>query len=82
MPHTVHDTMYQWRGEFGEQLFCRFAAVNWPPRSCVKSLNYRDNLITIADLEENIKRVIGEILAEMLEESVLKLDYQSRPPKA
>lgn len=77
--HTASESIDLLRGPFGEQIISRFGPVNWPPRSCdltpldfflwgyVKSLVYIDKPTTLDALENNIRRVITEIPADMLE---------------
>ncbi|GFV09556.1 putative transposable element [Trichonephila clavipes] len=76
---------------FGDRLISRFGPVNWPPRSSdltpldyflwgyVKSLDYADKPQTLDHLEDNIRRVIADILPQMLEKVIenwtSRLDY-------
>ncbi|GFU92637.1 uncharacterized protein TNCV_4795651 [Trichonephila clavipes] len=76
---------------FGDRLISRFGPVNWLPRSCdltpldyflwgyVKSLVYADKPQTLDPLEDNIRRVIADIRAQMLEKVIenwtSRLDY-------
>ncbi|GFX18673.1 uncharacterized protein TNCV_3311341 [Trichonephila clavipes] len=76
---------------FGDRLISRFGTVNWPQRSCdltpldyfrwgyVKSLVYADKPQTPDHLEDNIRRVIGDIWPQMLEKVIenwtSRLDY-------
>ncbi|GFU34789.1 hypothetical protein TNCV_2319851 [Trichonephila clavipes] len=76
---------------FGDRLISRFGPVNWPPRSCdltpldyflwgyVKSWAYADKPQTLDHLEDNIRRVIADILPQMLEKVIenwtSRLDY-------
>lgn len=60
------------RGAFGEQLISGFGALNWSSVSYdLTPLVYRDKPTKIAVQEDSIKRVIGEVPAEMLEEVYL-----------
>ncbi|GFW60117.1 uncharacterized protein TNCV_1389301 [Trichonephila clavipes] len=77
--HTARVTTDLLKDTFGDRLISRFGPVNWPPRSCdltpldyflwgyVKSLVYADTPQTLDHLEENICRVIADILPQMLE---------------
>ncbi|GFY34527.1 putative DD41D transposase [Trichonephila clavipes] len=89
--HTAHATIDLLKDTFGDRLISRFGPVNWPPRSCdltpldyflwgyVKSLVYADKPQTLDHLEDNIRRVIGDIRPQMLEKVIenwtSRLDY-------
>ncbi|GFY20573.1 transposable element Tc3 transposase [Trichonephila clavipes] len=89
--HTARATIDLLKDTFGDRLISRFGPVNWPPRSCdltpldyflwgyVKSLVYADKPQTLHHLEDNIRRVIGDIRPQMLEKVIenwkSKLDY-------
>ncbi|GFV40201.1 putative transposable element [Trichonephila clavipes] len=89
--HTSRATIDLLKDTFGDRLISRFGPVNWPPRSCdltpldyflwgyVKSLVYADKPQTLDHLEDNIRRVIGDIRPQMLEKVIenwtSKLDY-------
>ncbi|GFT26581.1 uncharacterized protein TNCV_3604151 [Trichonephila clavipes] len=89
--HTARATIDLLKDTFGDRLISRFEPVNWPPRSCdltpldyflwgyVKSLVYADKPQTLDHLEDNIRRVIADILPQMLEKVVKnwtsRLDY-------
>ncbi|GFY23749.1 uncharacterized protein TNCV_1630311 [Trichonephila clavipes] len=80
--HTARATIDLLKGTFGDRLISRFGPVNWPPRSCdltpldyflwgyVKSLVYADKPQTLDHLEDNIRRVIADILSQMLEKVI------------
>ncbi|GFW44832.1 putative transposable element [Trichonephila clavipes] len=71
--HTARATIDLLKDTFGDRLISRFGPVNWPPRSCdltpldyflwgyVKSLVYVDKPQTLDHLEDNIRRVIGNV---------------------
>ncbi|GFT96668.1 putative transposable element [Trichonephila clavipes] len=89
--HTARATIDFLKYTFGDRLYSRFGPVNWPPRSCdltpldyflwgyVKSLVYADKPQTLDHLEDNIRRVIGDIRPQMLEKVIenwtSRLDY-------
>ncbi|GFT77352.1 uncharacterized protein TNCV_2023491 [Trichonephila clavipes] len=89
--HTARATIDLLKDTFGDRLISRFGPVNWPPRSCdltpldyflwgyVKSLVYADKPQTLDHLEDNIRRVIADIRAQMLEKVIenwtSRLDY-------
>ncbi|GFX92487.1 transposable element Tc3 transposase [Trichonephila clavipes] len=89
--HTARATIDLLKDTFGDHLISRFGPVNWPPRSCdltpldyflwgyVKSLVYADKPQTLDHLEDNIHRVIADILPQMLEKVIenwtSRLDY-------
>ncbi|GFU21846.1 uncharacterized protein TNCV_3283271 [Trichonephila clavipes] len=89
--HTARATIDLLKDTFGDRLISRFEPVNWPPRSCdltpldyflrgyVKSLVYADKPQTFDHLEDNIRRVIADILPQMLEKVIenwtSRLDY-------
>ncbi|GFV40729.1 putative transposable element [Trichonephila clavipes] len=89
--HTAHATIDFLKDTFGDRLISRFGPVNWPPRSCdltpldyflwgyVKSLVYAEKPQTLDHLEDNIRRVIGDIRPQMLEKVIenwtSRLDY-------
>ncbi|GFW67503.1 uncharacterized protein TNCV_3391741 [Trichonephila clavipes] len=89
--HTARATIDLLKDTFGDRLISRFGPVNWPPRSCdltpldyflwgyVKSLVYADKPQTLDHLEDNIRRVIVDILPQMLEKVIenwtSRLDY-------
>ncbi|GFV07082.1 putative LOC100569746 [Trichonephila clavipes] len=89
--HTTRATIDLLKDTFGDRLISRFGPVNWPPRSCdltpldyflwgyVKSLVYADKPQTLDHLEDNIRRVIADILPQMLEKVIenwtSRLDY-------
>ncbi|GFU71613.1 uncharacterized protein TNCV_3035531 [Trichonephila clavipes] len=89
--HTARATIDLLKDTFGDRLISRFGPVNWPPRSCdltpldyflwdyVKSLVYADKPQTPDHLEDNIRRVIGDIRPQMLEKVIKnwtsRLDY-------
>ncbi|GFW74692.1 transposable element Tc3 transposase [Trichonephila clavipes] len=89
--HTARATIDLLKNTFGDRLISRFGPVNWPPRSCdltpldyflwgyVKSLVYADKPQTLDHLEDNIRRVISDILPQMLgkviENWTSRLDY-------
>ncbi|GFS90309.1 DUF4817 domain-containing protein [Trichonephila clavipes] len=89
--HTARATIDSLKDTFGDSLISRFGPVNWPPRSCdstpldyflwsyVKSLVYADKTQTLDHLEDNIRRVIGDIRPQMLEKvfenRTSRLDY-------
>ncbi|GFY15789.1 uncharacterized protein TNCV_1284341 [Trichonephila clavipes] len=89
--HTARATIDLVKDTFGDRLISRFGPVNWPPRSCdltpldyflwgyVKSLVYADKPQTLDHLEDNIRRVIANIRAQMLEKVIenwtSRLDY-------
>ncbi|GFX40380.1 uncharacterized protein TNCV_4320131 [Trichonephila clavipes] len=89
--HTARATIDLLKDTFGHRLISRFGPVNWPPRSCdltpldyflwgyVKSLVYADKPQTLDHLEDNIRRVIADILPQMLEKVIenwtSRLDY-------
>ncbi|GFV62749.1 uncharacterized protein TNCV_3101221 [Trichonephila clavipes] len=89
--NTAHATINLLKDTFGDRLISRFGPVNWPPRSCdltpldyflwgyVKSLFYADKPQTLDHLEDNIRRVIADILPQMLEKVIenwtSRLDY-------
>ncbi|GFU37792.1 putative transposable element [Trichonephila clavipes] len=76
--HTARTTIDLLKDTFGDRLISRFGPVNWPPRSFdltplnyflwgyVKSLVYADKPQTLDHLEDNIRRVIADILPQML----------------
>ncbi|GFV86671.1 DUF4817 domain-containing protein [Trichonephila clavipes] len=80
--HTARATIDLLKDTFGDRLISRFGPVNWPPRSCdltpldyflwsyVKSLVYADKPQTLDHLEDNIRRVIGDIRPQMLEKVI------------
>ncbi|GFV72875.1 putative transposable element [Trichonephila clavipes] len=88
---TACATIDLYKDTFGDRLISRFGPVNWPPRSCdltpldcflwgyVKSLVYADKPQTLDHLEDNIRRVIGDIRLQMLEKVIKnwtsRLDY-------
>ncbi|GFT78584.1 transposable element Tcb2 transposase [Trichonephila clavipes] len=77
--HTARATIHLLKDTFGDRLISRFGPVNRPPRSCdltpldyflwgyVKLLVYADKPQTLDHLEDNIRRVIGDIRPQMLE---------------
>ncbi|GFW72770.1 putative transposable element [Trichonephila clavipes] len=83
--HTARATIDLLKDTFGDRLISCFGPVNWPPRSCdltpldyflwgyVKSLVYADKPQTLDHLEDNIRRVIGDI---NVGKSHRKLDVQ------
>ncbi|GFW82275.1 transposable element Tc3 transposase [Trichonephila clavipes] len=89
--HTVRVTIDLLKDTFGDRLISRFGPVNSPPRSCdltpldyflwsyVKSLVYANKPQTLDHLEDNIRRVITDILPQMLENVIenwtSRLDY-------
>ncbi|GFX46786.1 putative DD41D transposase [Trichonephila clavipes] len=89
--HIACATINLLKDTFGDRLISRFGPVNWPPRSCdltpldyflwgyVKSLVYADKPQTLDHLEDNIRRVIADILPQMLEKVIenwtSRLDY-------
>ncbi|GFU69137.1 transposable element Tc3 transposase [Trichonephila clavipes] len=89
--HTARATIDLLKDTFVDRLISRFGPVNWPPRSCnltpldyflwgyVKSLVYADKPQTSDHLEDNIRRVIADIRAQMLEKVIeswtSRLDY-------
>ncbi|GFT10766.1 transposable element Tc3 transposase [Trichonephila clavipes] len=89
--HTARARIDLLKDTFGDRLISRFGPVNWPPRSCdltrldyflwgyVKSLVYADKPQTHDHLEDNIRRVIFDILPQMLENVIenwtSRLDY-------
>ncbi|GFX14793.1 DUF4817 domain-containing protein [Trichonephila clavipes] len=89
--HTARATIDLLKDTFGDRLISRFGPVNWPPRSCdltpldyflwsyVKSLVCADKPQTLDHLEDNIRRVIGDIRPQMLEKVIenwtSRLDY-------
>ncbi|GFX82894.1 putative LOC100569746 [Trichonephila clavipes] len=89
--HTARATIDLLKDTFGDRLISRFGPVNWPPRSCdfapldyflwgyVKSSVYADKPQTLDHLEDNIRRVISDILPQMLEKVIenwtSRLDY-------
>ncbi|GFX14192.1 putative transposable element [Trichonephila clavipes] len=89
--HTARATIDLLKDTLGDRLISRFGSVNWPPRSCdlspldyflwgyVKSLVYADKPQTLDHLEDNIRRVIGDIRPQMLEKVIenwtSRLDY-------
>ncbi|GFU78959.1 transposable element Tc3 transposase [Trichonephila clavipes] len=89
--HKARATIDLLKDTFGDRLISRFGPVNWPPRSCdltpldyflrgyVKSLVYADKPQTLDHLEDNIRRVIADIRAQMLEKVIenwtFRLDY-------
>ncbi|GFV35671.1 transposable element Tc3 transposase [Trichonephila clavipes] len=89
--HTARATIDSLKDTLGDRLISRFGPVNWPPRSCdltqldyilwsyVKSLVYVDKPQTLDHLEDNIRRVIADILPQMLEKVIenwtSRLDY-------
>ncbi|GFV27180.1 DUF4817 domain-containing protein [Trichonephila clavipes] len=89
--HTARATINLLKDTFGDRLISRFGPVNWSPRSCdltaldyflwdyVKSLVYADKPQTLDHLEDNIRRVIADILPKMLEKVIenwtSRLDY-------
>ncbi|GFW90911.1 DUF4817 domain-containing protein [Trichonephila clavipes] len=88
---TARATIDLLKDTFGDRLISRFEPVNWPPRSrdltpldyflwgYVKSLVYADKPQTLDHLEDNIRRVIADIRAQMLEKVIenwtSRLDY-------
>ncbi|GFX18545.1 uncharacterized protein TNCV_3371181 [Trichonephila clavipes] len=80
--HTACATIDLLKDTFGDRLISRFGPVSWPPRSCdltpvdyflwgyVKSLVYADKPQTLDHLENNIRRVIADILSQMLEKVI------------
>ncbi|GFU71506.1 transposable element Tc3 transposase [Trichonephila clavipes] len=80
--HTARATNDLLKGTFGYCLISRFGPVNWPQRSCdltpldyfmwgyVKSLVYADTPQTLDHLEDNIRCVIANIRAQMLEKVI------------
>ncbi|GFX12009.1 uncharacterized protein TNCV_2997931 [Trichonephila clavipes] len=78
---TARATIDLLKDTFGDRLISHFGSVNWPPRSCdltpldyflwgyVKALVYADKPQTLDHLENNICRVIADILPQMLEKS-------------
>ncbi|GFU54728.1 DUF4817 domain-containing protein [Trichonephila clavipes] len=89
--HTARATIDLLKDTFGDRRISCFGPVNWPPRSCdltlldyflwgyVKSLVYADKTQTLDHLEDNIRRVIADILPQMLEKVIenwtSRLDY-------
>ncbi|GFW00802.1 putative transposable element [Trichonephila clavipes] len=89
--HTARATIDLLKDTFGDRLISRFGPVNWAPRSCdltpldnflwgyVKLLVYADKPQTLDHLEDNIRRVIGDIWPQMLEKVIenwtSRLDY-------
>ncbi|GFT00247.1 uncharacterized protein TNCV_2738151 [Trichonephila clavipes] len=88
--HTALATIDLLKDTFGDRLISRFGPLNWPPRSCdltpldyflwgFKSLVYADKPQTLDHLEDNIRRVIADIRAQMLEKVIenwtSRLDY-------
>ncbi|GFX67719.1 putative transposable element [Trichonephila clavipes] len=89
--HTARATIDSLKNTFGDRPISRFGPVNWPPRSCdltpldyflwgyVKSLVYADKPQTLDHLEDNIRRVIADILPQMMEKLIKnwtsRLDY-------
>ncbi|GFV56562.1 DUF4817 domain-containing protein [Trichonephila clavipes] len=89
--HTARATIDLLKDTFSDRLISRFGPVNWPPRSCdltlldfflcsyVKSLVYANKPQTLDHLEDNIRRVIGDIRPQMLEKVIenwtSRLDY-------
>ncbi|GFX90878.1 putative DD41D transposase [Trichonephila clavipes] len=89
--HTTRATIDLLKDTFGDRLISRFGPVNWPRRSCdltpldyflwgyVKALVYADKPQTPDHLEDNIRRVIADILPQMLEKIIEnwtpRLDY-------
>lgn len=75
--HTANVTLELLQEKFPGRVISKKGDVNWPPRSCdltpldfflwgyVKSLVYANKPATIADLEDNVVRVIGEIEANL-----------------
>ncbi|GFY13579.1 uncharacterized protein TNCV_4959491 [Trichonephila clavipes] len=71
---TARATIDLLKDTFGDHLISRFGPVNWPLRSCdltpldyylwgyVKSSVYADKPQTLDHLEDNIRRVIADIL--------------------
>ncbi|GFS83928.1 transposable element Tc3 transposase [Trichonephila clavipes] len=94
--HTARAPIDLLKDTFGDRLISRFEPVNWPPRSCdltslgyflwgyVKSLVYADKQQTLDHLEDNIRRVIADILPQMLEKVIenwmSRLDYIRASP--
>ncbi|GFV90781.1 transposable element Tc3 transposase [Trichonephila clavipes] len=88
--HTARATIDSLKNTYGDHLILRFGPVNWPPRSCVLtpldyflwgyviSSVYADKPQTLDHLE-NIRRVIADILPQMLEKVIenwtSRLDY-------
>ncbi|GFU73215.1 uncharacterized protein TNCV_493401 [Trichonephila clavipes] len=80
--HTARATIDLFKDTLGDRLILRFGPVNWPPRPCdltpldyflwgyVKSLVYADKPQTLDHLEDNIRRVIPDILPQMLEKVI------------
>ncbi|GFV24659.1 DUF4817 domain-containing protein [Trichonephila clavipes] len=80
--HTARATIDLLKDTFGDRLISRFGPVNWPPRSCDLtpldyfcgvghwSLVYADKPQTLDHLEDNIRRVIADILPQMLEKVI------------
>ncbi|GFV85653.1 transposable element Tc3 transposase [Trichonephila clavipes] len=80
--HTARATFDLLKDTFGDRPISRFGPVNWPPRSYdltpldyflwgyVKSLVYADKPQTLDHLEDNIFRVIADILPQILEEVI------------
>ncbi|GFU80067.1 putative transposable element [Trichonephila clavipes] len=80
--HTDRATIDLLKDAFGDRLISGFGPVNWSPRSCdltpldyflwgyVKSLVYADKPQTLDHLEDNIRRVIADILPQMLEKVI------------
>ncbi|GFT87771.1 uncharacterized protein TNCV_798891 [Trichonephila clavipes] len=89
--HKSRATTDLLKDTFGERLISRFGPVNWPPKSgdltqlgyflfgYVMSLVYADKPQTPNYLEDNIRRVIADIRAQMLEKVIenwtSRLDY-------
>ncbi|GFY30365.1 uncharacterized protein TNCV_4066151 [Trichonephila clavipes] len=89
--HSARATIDLFKDTFGDRLISHCGPVNWPPRSCdltpldyfswgyVKSLVYGNTPQTLDDLEGNIRRVIADIQAQMLEKVIenwtSRLDY-------
>ncbi|GFV66037.1 uncharacterized protein TNCV_1440441 [Trichonephila clavipes] len=89
--HTARATIDLLKDTLGDLLISRFGPVNCPPRSCdstppdyflwgyVKLLVYADKPQTLDHLEDNIRRVIADIQAQMLEKVIenwtCRLDY-------
>lgn len=80
--HSTPENIALLRTKFPGRVISRKGDIDWPPRSCditpldfflwgyLKDRVYTDNPQTLAQLKRNIRRVIGEIPAEMFQNVV------------